>query len=119
MYLQEELLEVLSEHIDSLADASHYFVVDPTDTTIVSAASKGGGVGGGARLAKRAIVFSDWRDHAEGCVNKFSLRSAHTHTHTWHVCFTYMYMGVSTEAVYHDNSHSGQIVNVNDNLVKT
>lgn len=33
----ESLLEVLSEHIDTLADASHYFVIDPTDTTIMSA----------------------------------------------------------------------------------
>ena len=33
----EQLLEVLSKHIDTLADASHYFVIDPTDTTIMSA----------------------------------------------------------------------------------
>ena len=33
----ETLLEVLSDHIDTLADASHYFVVDPTDTTIMTA----------------------------------------------------------------------------------
>ena len=33
----ETLLEVLSKHIDTLADASHYFVIDPTDTTIISA----------------------------------------------------------------------------------
>ena len=32
----ETLLEVLSKHIDTLADASHYFVIDPTDTTIMS-----------------------------------------------------------------------------------
>ena len=33
----ESLLKVLSEHIDTLADASHYFVIDPTDTTVQSA----------------------------------------------------------------------------------
>lgn len=33
----ETLLEVLSKHIDTLADASHYFVIDPTNTTIMSA----------------------------------------------------------------------------------
>lgn len=33
----ETLLEVLSKHIDTLADASHYFIIDPTDTTIMSA----------------------------------------------------------------------------------
>ena len=33
----EQLLEVLSKHIDALADASHYFVIDPSDTTIMSA----------------------------------------------------------------------------------
>ena len=37
----ERLLEVLSEHIDTLADASHYFVIDPTDTTIMSASITG------------------------------------------------------------------------------
>ena len=37
----ETLLEVLSDHIDTLADASHYFVVDPTDTTIMTASLSG------------------------------------------------------------------------------
>ena len=37
----EQLLEVLSKHIDTLADASHYFVIDPTDTTIMSGAISG------------------------------------------------------------------------------
>lgn len=37
----ETLLEVLSKHINTLADASHYFVIDPTDTTIMSANIEG------------------------------------------------------------------------------
>lgn len=37
----ETLLEVLSKHIDTLADASHYFVIDPTDTTIMTASIDG------------------------------------------------------------------------------
>ena len=37
----ETLLEVLSHHIDTLADASHYFVIDPTDTTIMSTTISG------------------------------------------------------------------------------
>ena len=37
----ETLLEVLSEHIDTLADASHYFVIDPTGTTIMKASITG------------------------------------------------------------------------------
>ena len=37
----ERLLEVLSHHIDTLADASHYFVIDPVDTTIMSGAISG------------------------------------------------------------------------------
>ena len=39
--LQESLLEVLSEHIDTLADSSHYFVVDPSDTSIMSVSMNG------------------------------------------------------------------------------
>ena len=37
----ETLLEVLSEHIDTLADASHYFVIDPTGTSIMKASITG------------------------------------------------------------------------------
>ena len=33
----ETLLGMLSEHIDTLADASHYFVIDPSNTTLQSA----------------------------------------------------------------------------------
>ncbi len=30
----ETLLTLLSEHIDKLADTSHYFVIDPSNTTL-------------------------------------------------------------------------------------
>ena len=33
--LQEGLLEDLSEHIDSMAASSHYFVIDPSETAII------------------------------------------------------------------------------------
>ena len=33
----ETLLGMLSEHIDTLADASHYFVIDPSSTTLQQA----------------------------------------------------------------------------------
>lgn len=33
----ETLLGMLSEHIDTLADASHYFVIDPSNTTLQQA----------------------------------------------------------------------------------
>ena len=47
-HTQESLLEVLSEHIDTLADSSHYFVIDPSGTTIMNARmNEAGGVCGG------------------------------------------------------------------------
>lgn len=33
----ETLLGVLSEHIDTLADTSHYFVIDPSNTALARA----------------------------------------------------------------------------------
>ncbi|CAI8026971.1 hypothetical protein GBAR_LOCUS15446 [Geodia barretti] len=32
----EDLLEDLSKHIDSLAASSHYFVIDPSETSIIN-----------------------------------------------------------------------------------
>ena len=37
----ESLLEALSEHIDTLADKSHYFVIDPTGTTVMKQTMSG------------------------------------------------------------------------------
>ena len=33
-HVQEELLESLSNHIDTLAATSHYFVIDPSETSV-------------------------------------------------------------------------------------
>ena len=86
---QEVLLEVLSEHIDSLADCSHYFVVDPAATSMMSATmsevrgepcNHSPAVCGvtfnpsPVQFHKRSIVFSDVHDQTDACVNKFSQR---------------------------------------------
>ncbi|CAI8026970.1 hypothetical protein GBAR_LOCUS15446, partial [Geodia barretti] len=62
----EDLLEDLSKHIDSLAASSHYFVIDPSETSIIN---KNMG-----SFHRRSLVFSDVREKGEGCVNKFSVR---------------------------------------------